>query len=147
MASYRRRRSATLGLLGIVALETPHDPDPGLGVWGVALLVALLTLTQGVVASVRWRQVAWLGALLAAGLVSLLGLVVTFLIPTYPNWMLGGTRLQDLINVAPFLPACVGAVGLGYSFFLRAPSAPTIPLSAGDSRISGASAPPPPAVD
>jgi hypothetical protein len=127
--------AATLGLMGIVALETAHDPDPGLGVWGVALLAALLTLTLGVVASVRERQFAWLGWLLAAGLVSLLGLVVTFLIPTYPTWMLAGIRLVDLINVAPFLPACAGVVGLVYSVFLRAPSTPRMALSAGDSRL------------
>jgi hypothetical protein len=131
--------SATmLGLMGIVGVESVHDPDPGLGVWGLALLAALLTLTLGVVASVRWRQFAWFSALLAAGVVSLLGLVVTFLIPTYPTWMLGGTRLEDLKNIAPFLPACAGVVGLVYSFFLRAPSAPTTALSAGDSRVAGA---------
>ena len=115
----------TLALMGIVALESAHDPDPGpdvLLLWAVASLAALLTLTQGVAASVQWRQFAWLGALLAAGLVSILGLVVTFLIPTYPNWMLGGIRLVDLINVAPFLPACAGVTGLVYSFFLRGPT-------------------------
>src|SRR5215471_7110254 len=87
----------TLALMGVVALESAHDPDPGpdvLLLWAVASLAALLTLTQGVAASVQWRQFAWLAGLLAAGLVSILGLVVTFLIPTYPNWMLGGVRLE-----------------------------------------------------
>src|SRR5262249_51865483 len=115
----------TLALMGIVALETAHDQDPGpdvLLVWAVASLAALLSVMQGVAASVRWRQFAWLGGLLVAGLVSILGLVVTFLIPTYPNWMLGGIRLVDLINVAPFLPACAGVTGLVFSFFLRAPT-------------------------
>jgi len=134
----------TLALMGIVALDSAHDPDPGppvLLLWAVASLVALLTVTQGVAASVQRRQFAWLGGLLAAGLVSILGLVVTFLIPTYPNWMLAGIRLVDLINVSPFLPVCAGVVGLVYSFFLRTPSAPTA-LSAGDSSASSAEAPP-----
>jgi hypothetical protein len=138
----------TLGLMGIVALETVHDPDPGSDVlllWAVASLAALLTMTQGIAASVQWCQFAWLGGFLAAGLVSILGLVVTFLIPTYPNWMLAGIRLVDLINVAPFLPACAGVVGLVYSCCLRASSAPTTALSAGNSPASGASSPPPPA--
>jgi hypothetical protein len=115
----------TLALMGIVALATVHDQDPGpdvLLLWAIASLAALLTVAQGVAASVKWRQFAWLGGLLAAGLVSILGLVVTFLIPTYPNWMLGGIRLADLINVAPFLPACAGAIGLMYSLFLRTPA-------------------------
>jgi hypothetical protein len=140
--------AATLGLMGIVALATAHDPDPGpevLLLWAVACLAALLTLTQGVAASVQRRQLAWLAGLLAVGLVSILGLVVTFLIPTYPNWMLGGIRLEDLINVVPFLPACVGVVGLVYSLFLRAPPTPTTALAAGDSRAAGAASPPPPA--
>ena len=138
----------TLGLMGVVALATVHDPDPGPRVvllWAVASLAALLTVMRGVAASVRWRQFAWLGWLLAAGLVGILGLVVTFLIPTSPNWMLAGIRLVDLINVAPFLPACAGVVGLVYSVSLRASSAPTTALSAGDSRAAGASSSPPPA--
>ena len=92
-------------------------------------------MTRGVAASVQWCQFAWLGGLLAAGLVSILGLVVTFLIPTYPDWMLAGMRLVDLINVAPFLPACAGVVGFVHSFFLQAPSAQTAALSAGDNPL------------
>jgi hypothetical protein len=136
--------AATLGLMGIVVLETVHDPDPGLEVWAVAILGALLTLGLGVVASVQVREVAWLGCLLAAGLVSILGLAVTFLIPSYPNWMLGGLRLHDLINVAPFLPACAGVVGMAYSCFPHAPTAPKTALTAGVSGALGASTPHPP---
>ena len=138
----------TVGLLGIVALATVHDPDPGpdvLLLWAAASLAALLTVLQGAAASVQWRHFAWLSALLAAGLVSIVGLVVTFLIPTYPNWMLAGIRLVDLINVAPFLPACAGVVGLVYSLFLWASSPPTMALSAGNGRAESASSPPPPA--
>jgi hypothetical protein len=133
----------TLALMGIVGLASAHDPDPGpdvLLLWAVASLAALLTVMQGVAASVQWRQFAWLGGLLAAGLVSILGLVVTFLIPTYPNWMLAGIRLVVLINVAPFLPACAGVVGLVYCFLVRVPLAPAIP--SGEDRAPGTYSPP-----
>jgi hypothetical protein len=133
----------TLALMGIVALDSALDPDPGpevLLLWAVASLAALLTLTQGVATSVQWRQFAWLGTHLAAGLVSILGLVVTVLIPTYPNWMLGEIRLEELKTVAPLLPACAGVVGVVYSFCLRAPPAPAIP--SGEDRALGAYSPP-----
>jgi len=57
---------------------------------------------------------------------------VTFLIPSYPTWMLGGLRLEDLINVVPFLPASAGVVGVVYSVFLRPPAAPAAPAMLGE---------------
>jgi hypothetical protein len=116
----------TLGLMGVLALiENTSDPGSGLvGPWVLALMVAALTLWHGIEASLQCRQFIWFGGLLAAGVVGLLGLVVTCLIPVYPTQMVGGLRLDQLINVVPFLPACVGAVGLVYSGFPRAAAIP-----------------------
>lgn len=123
----------TLGLVGVLArVENTSDPGPGLAApWALALVLAALTLWYGIETSLQSRQLAWFGGLLAAGVVGLLGLVVTLLIPVYPHQMLGGTRLDDLINVVPFLLAGVGLVSVVYSVFLRAPSAPVQPLLQG----------------
>jgi hypothetical protein len=132
----------TLGLMGVLALvENMSDPGPALvAPWIFALVLAVLTLWSGIETSLQCRQFAWLGGLLAAGVVGLLGLVVTVLIPIYPRQMISGIQLDHLLNVVPFLPAGVGLTGLVYSLFLRTLASPVLPR--GQDHAAGAASPP-----